>query len=334
ADERNQTLAQERIVGSAMGLAVGPDDLWISNKEQAWRFANVGPRAVGEWSADAVYMPRKGYFLGPCDTHDILANVNFDGRRHELLFVNTNFSCIAAIDDHYNFRPVWKPDFISAIAPGDRCHLNGMGTRDGELAFATLCGRHDTSFGWKQAKDGGGMVVDINRDEVLCQGLSMPHSPRWHDGQLWLLNSGDGDIGYVESGRFVSIGLCPGFARGLCFVGGLAVISISKLRENTFAAGLKIKKRLEEKNIREICGLLIVNPNTGKMVHWLTLEGPVTELYDVAFIPGVHRPFTPGFSHPEMHRALLTLPEEDGLPVILPELRVKLEAGKEKSGLP
>jgi uncharacterized protein (TIGR03032 family) len=321
AGEDDTTTALERIMGAAMGLAVDDKGIWVANKQQVWRFSNIGAQTLGKMTFDAVYMPRKGYFLGPCDTHDILANVTFRGKRHELLFVNTQYSCIAAIDDHYNFRPVWKPDFISTISQGDRCHLNCMCARDGELAYATLCGHSDTTIGWKPMKSNGGCVVDIARGQVICEGLSMPHSPRWHDGRLWLLNSGVGDFGYVDfaTGKFVDIALCPGFARGLSFVGGYAVIGISKLRDNTFASGLSVLGRLEEQHIRQTCGLLVINPMNGQLVHWLTIEGVVSELFDVAFIPGVMRPFTPGFSEPQLHQVLVHGP--DGEFAIIPPLR-------------
>jgi len=298
AGEGGQTHALERTMGAAMGLAVDEQGLWIANQQQVWRFTDAGPQTLGETAFDAVYMPRKGYFLGPCDVHDIIADVSFQGEKHELLFVNTHYSCIAAIDDRYNFRPVWKPDFISAISLGDRCHLNGMCAQDGELAYATLCGRSDTPIGWKEEKSGGGCVIDVRTNQIVCEGLFMPHSPRWHDGRLWLLDSGAGDFGYVDfaSGKFVPVGLCPGFARGLTFVGGYAVIGVSRLRDNTFASGLSVLNRLESQHIQQTCGLLVIDPSTGKLVHWLTLEGVVSELYDVAFLPGLMRPFTPGFS--------------------------------------
>lgn len=313
ADREGRVDALERIMGTAMGLAVDDRGFWIANQQQAWRFADIGPRRLGERDFDAVYMPRKGHFLGPCDAHDVLGNVSFRGRRHELLFANTHYSCVASIDDHHNFRPVWKPDFVSAVSLGDRCHLNGLCARDGELAYVTLCGRSDTTIGWKPTKHGGGCVIDVATDRVVCDGLSMPHSPRWHDGRLWLLNSGTGDFGHVDlaTGGFIPVGLCPGFARGLAFVGGYAVIGLSKLRDNTFAAGLPVLGRLESSHIRQACGLLVVDPATGKLVHWLTIEGPVSELYDVAFLPGRRRPFTPGFSEPTLHRLLVSVPDDE-----------------------
>ena len=315
ADTDSSTIALERIIGSAMGIAVDKDKLWITNKEQAWRFSNVGARTLKlEEDApavayDAVYMPRKGMFLGGCDTHDVLADINYNGKTYELLFVNTNFSCISAIDSHHNFVPVWKPPFISALSPEDRCHLNGMGSRDGKLAYATACGESDTGLGWKPLKNGGGMLIDVQTNEIITTGLSMPHSPRWHDGKVWLLNSGDGEFGYVipEEGTFVPVIDCPGFARGLSIIGDYAVIGLSKLRENTFASGLKIKEKLENLHVAQRCGVMIVDLRTNKMVHWLTIEG-ITELYDVAFLAGVERPFTPGFSYPNLHRQIMNIP--------------------------
>jgi len=312
ADDSDETVAQERIVGSAMGLAIDQNALWISNKEQVWRFSNVGPVTLKDEAWQAVYMPRKGYFIGACDTHDIVPGGTFKGRGYELAFVNTAYSCIASVDPHYGFHPIWKPDFITALSPEDRCHLNGLGTRDGELAYVTLCGRFDTPIGWKAVKNGGGCVIDIRTDEVLCEsGLSMPHSPRWHQDRLWLLNSGDGDFGYLENGRFVPVLLCPGFARGLCFVGDYAVIGLSKLRDNFFSTGMALKSRLEGLGIPQRCGLLVVDLRTGKTVHWLTIEGVVSELYDVAFLPGITRPYTPGFSEPELHRRILHVAKGD-----------------------
>lgn len=306
ADDNAETVAQERIVGSAMGLAVDQNALWISNKEQVWRFANVGPHTIKDEDWQAVYMPRKGYFVGACDTHDIVAGATFKGRGYELAFVNTLYSCIAAVDAHFAFRPIWKPDFITALSPEDRCHLNGMGTRDGELAYATLCGRNDTAIGWKARKNGGGCVVDIRDDQVLCDGLSMPHSPRWHGDRLWLLNSGCGEFGTVDlaGGVFEPVAPCAGFARGLCFVGDYAIIGLSKLRDNTFSSGLPIKEKLERQHVLERCGLMVVDLRSGKVVHWLHIQGVVTELYDVAFLPGITRPYTPGFSEPDLHKGI------------------------------
>lgn len=331
AGDDGQTQALERIVGSAMGMAINQNALWVSNKEQVWRFSNVGEATIKDETWQAVYMPRKGYFLGPCDTHDIVPGATFKGRGYELAFVNTSYSCIAATDPHYGFFPIWKPDFITALSSEDRCHINGMCAVDNELTYVTLCGRYDTPIGWKEVKNGGGCVVNMQNDQVVCEGLSMPHSPRWHNGRLWLLNSGNGDFGYLEDGRFVPLTLCPGFARGLCFVGDYAVIGLSKLRDNFFSTGMALKERLESLHLPQRCGLIVVNLKTGKIDHWLTIEGVVSELYDVAFLPEITRPYTPGFSESELHKGI-THATPNIFPFAAPRQPPESEADAKKNG--
>lgn len=297
ANRLGEVSALERMVGAAMGLAVDPQGFWLANQRQVWRFANIGPKSVGDTHFDAAYLPRKGYFVGPCDVHDILSDVTYQGNRYELLFVNTLYNCIATVDDFYNFRAIWQPDFISAIAEGDRCHLNGMCVRNGELAYATVCAQTDSTGSWRAEKHGGGCVIDLASGKSVCSGLSMPHSPRWHEDRLWLLNSGVGEFGYVDlpTQTFIPVARCPGFARGLTFIGDYAVIGLSKLRESVWSSGLPLPKYLEERHIREMCGLAVIDLRNGQMVHWLRIEGVISELYDVAFLPQVRHPFTPGF---------------------------------------
>lgn len=304
--------ALERVVGTAMGLAVDQEKLWVGNREQIWRFSNTGADDIAGEAYDAIYMPRNGYFVGNSNTHDVLADVSIRGEKFKFLYANTQFSCVATLDEHYTFRPVWTPDFITLLAPQDRCHLNGICARDGELAYATVCGRSDTALGWKGAKSHGGFVMDIASGETVCSGLSMPHSPRWHNGKLWLINSGEAELGYVDfaSGRFQPVALCQGFARGLTFVGDYAVVALSRLRpdKHGLVGEVNLAEKLEEKGFYQRCGLLVIELSTGRLVHWLSIEGPVTELYDVAFLAGIRRPYTPGFREPEQHTWRMQLP--------------------------
>lgn len=304
--------AQERVVGTAMGLAIDRDKLWIGNREQIWRFSNAGAGDIDGRHYDAIYMPRQGYLVGNSNTHDVLADVRFQGKHFEFLYANTQFSCVAAPDAHYTFRPVWVPDFISILAPEDRCHLNGICAQEGELAYATICGRFDTPLGWKGVKSHGGFVVDLRTGATVCEGLSMPHSPRWHDGRLWLINSGEAQLGYVnfETKRLVPVVLCQGFARGIAFVGDHAVVALSRLRptKNGLVGQINLAERLEQHGFYQRCGLLVIHLPTGKLDHWLSIEGQVTETYDVAFLPGIRRPYTPGFREPEQHRWRTHLP--------------------------
>ena len=308
--------AQERTVGTAMGLAIDCDKLWVGNREQIWRFSNAGPDTIDGEPYDAVYMPRRGYLVGNSNTHDVLADVRFRGQSFEFLYANTQFSCIAALDAHHSFRPVWVPDFVSALVPEDRCHLNGICAVGDELAYATICGRYDHALGWKGVKTRGGFVVDVRSGELVCEGLSMPHSPRWHKGRLWLINSGEAQFGHVDMAtrQFVPLATCHGFGRGLTFVAvdgrDYAVIALSRLRPSKegLVGQINLAQKLEAQGLYQRCGLLVFDLEAGRLAHWLTIEGVVTELYDVAFLPGIRRPYTPGFREPALHRSHISMP--------------------------
>ncbi len=301
----------DRAVGTAMGLAIDQNRLWFAARDQVWRFSNVGPASLAGANYQAVYMPRSGYMIGNSDAHDVLADVSFRGRHYDFLYANTEFSCIAAPDEHYSFVPVWKPDFISALAAEDRCHLNGICDRDGELRYASICGKSDTALGWKLKQTGGGFIIDLKTDEIVCEGLSMPHSPRWHQGKLWVLNSGEGEMGYVdfETRRLVVVSHCTGFARGLCFVGNMAVVGLSKLRpESIDFPGTNLASNLKERKTPQRTGLQIFNTATGDLSHWVAMQGSITELYDIVFLPKISRPYSPGFREPQLHQHMINIP--------------------------
>jgi uncharacterized protein (TIGR03032 family) len=134
----------------------------------------------------------------------------------------------------------------------------------------------------------------------------MPHSPRWHDGRLYVLHSGVGEFGVIniESGKFEPICFCPGYARGLAIAGNFAVIGLSTCRENRTFSGLPLDDALAAKSVQPRCGLLIVDLRTGDIAHSLTIEGIVRELYDVAVLPGAMMPSALGFKTEEIRRTI------------------------------
>lgn len=289
----------ERTFERAMGLWAEKSRLWLGAAFQVWRFENVLEPGVLHDGYDALYVPRVGYTTGDLDVHDVARDA--DGN---VLMVNTAYNCIAALSERHGFRMAWKPTFISAIAPGDRCHLNGMALVDGHLAFATAASRSDVLAGWRDHRRGGGVVIDVATHEVIAEGLSMPHSPRWHQGRLWLLNAGTGHLGYLDpaSGAFTEVAFCPGFARGLAFAGDYAVVALSKPRGNATFEGLDLQANLEAHSAMAQCGLHVVNLTTGNAEQWVRVEGFADELYDVAVLPGVARPMALGFQSDEIRR--------------------------------
>ena len=139
----------------------------------------------------------------------------------ELWFVSTRFSCLATLSPDYSFVPRWRPPFISALAAEDRCHLNGLALVDGQAKYVTALGETDTADGWRANKPQGGCFIDVASGAVVSRGLSMPHSPRWHDGRLWVLESGTGRLVLIDpaSGQRETVAELPGFARGLALSG-------------------------------------------------------------------------------------------------------------------
>jgi uncharacterized protein (TIGR03032 family) len=299
----------ERSFPRCMGLAVTDDgrSMLLATRHQIIRFDNVVAAGTGSGSGpgldshDAVYAPHATWITGDLDVHDVAFG---EGKRP--LFVNTLFGCVASVSDGHSFRPIWQPPFLSKLAPEDRCHLNGMAMRDGKPAFATMVARADVADGWRDHRAGGGLVYDIEANEPVLTGLSMPHSPRWHDGRLWLLNSGAGEFGYLDAatGTFQAVAFCPGYARGLSFVGAYAVIGLSLARENRTFQGLPLDGALSSRGAEARCGLLVIDTRNGDTVEWVRIEGVVRELFDVAVLPGVRNPAAIGFLGDEINRVV------------------------------
>jgi uncharacterized protein (TIGR03032 family) len=293
--------AFERSFEQAMGLCVKNNSLYLATLYQLWRLENVLPKGGDYQGYDAVYTPQMSCVTGHLDVHDIAVDSQ-DG----LLFVNTLFSCVAEASPTHSFKPVWQPDFISALQPEDRCHLNGMAMQSDKPAYVTAVARSDTPEGWRERRADGGIVIDVQQNRIIAEGLSMPHSPRWHDGALWLLNSGRGELLRLNAatGTHEMICFCPGYARGLAINGDYAIIGLSKPRVNSAFDALPLCEILERHHEKAMCGLLIVNLKSGLIEHRLKLEGLISEIYDVAALPGVTRPMALGLKTPEIQKMI------------------------------
>jgi uncharacterized protein (TIGR03032 family) len=267
-----------------MGVAVRPGGLAIGTKTQVQVFQNqaaLSPRLDPPGRHDAVYVPREAHSTGDIAIHDLA------WAGEELWAVNTRFSCLATFDQTHSFVPRWRPPFVSALAPEDRCHLNGMALVDGEVRFVTALGVSDEAGGWRDRKVDGGVLLHVPSGEVLLSGLCMPHSPRWHDGRLWLLESGHGAIHEVDpaTGEKTEVVRVPGFTRGLSFAGPFAFVGLSQVRESLFE-GIPLKAD----GVARSCGVWVIDLRTGQTVGYLRFEGIVQELYEVALLPGQRWP--------------------------------------------
>lgn len=289
-----------RHIERPMGIACDRARLAVAGLTQITTFVD-GHHGTPSEGADPVYVPQIAHFTGDLDVHDLA----FDGAG-DIVFVNTLFSCLSAVSATHSFRPVFQPRFVSRLAAEDRCHLNGLAMRDGEPAFVTAAARSDVAGGWREHRRDGGVVVDVPSGEIVAHGLSMPHSPRWFDGRLWILNAGSGEIGTVEpaTGAFTPVAFCPGYLRGMTFVDRFAIVGVSQPRENRTFGGLALQERLEREGVSPRCGLFVVDTATGDVVHWLRVGGVVTELFDIAVIPRARQPQMIGFRSDEIRRVI------------------------------
>lgn len=301
----------ERTLNRATGLWVSPDarTLFLGTVFQIWRFDDALAAGHRQQDYDRLFVPQAAVTTGDLEIHDVV----FD-RKGRILFVNTLFSCLATVSETHSFAPLWRPPFISTLAPEDRCHLNGLALRDGEAAFVTAFSSSDAAEGWRDQRPDGGVVVDIRAGKVVLSGLSMPHSPRWYDGRLWLLESGSGWFGYadLDQGRFERVAFCPGYARGLTFHGPFAIIGLSGPRLNRPFSGLPLEDELAARDVPPRCGIMAVDLRTGEAFQWVRIQGVVSELYDVAVLPGTRRPMAIGLRTDEIRR-LFTMDEPEPL---------------------
>jgi uncharacterized protein (TIGR03032 family) len=295
-----------------MGLAVDGPRIALGARNQIWRFRDapdIAPRVEPAGQHDACFLPRSCHVTGDIGVHEMA------WAGEELWIVNTRFSCLCTLDPDYSFVPRWRPPFISALAADDRCHLNGLAIGDGERGvlvprYVTALGETDTAGGWRAHKPQGGCVIDVPTGAVLVRGLSMPHSPRWHDGWLWLLESGTGRLVLADlaKGRWHAVADLPGFARGLAFAGPYAFVGLSKIRPTSAMDGVPLAERRDQLK----CGVAVVDLRTGQAVALLEFQSAVEEIFDVKLLPGLHFPEVVGFQKEAVHHTFVVPAEATG----------------------
>lgn len=278
--------ASSRTFERCMGLAYADDALYVAGLCQIYKFVDAARyQPVGgmyEGAYDSLFVPQVSYFTGDVDAHDLAV-----GKNGRLIFVNTLFNCLAEISDRHSLKPIWQPPFIDRLAAEDRCHLNGVALVDGLPRYVTAVADTNIADGWRDHRRDGGIVIDTNENEIVLSGLSMPHTPRVRDNALWIHNSGTGYFGRVDpqKGSFEPLTFCPGYLRGLDFVGKYAVVGLSKPRKNRTFSGLALDDNLKKHKIEARCGLYVIDLETGDVVHWVRIEGMISELYDVVVLP-------------------------------------------------
>ena len=286
-----------------MGVAIGQDKIAIG-AGSAIHFLNSNHAAASNvkpaGSHDGCFVPHTSRHTGKILVHDL--GWGTDG----LWVVNTLFSCLCTLDETHSFVPRWKPSFISQLADEDRCHLNGMAMEFGQPRFVSVLAQSDTAAGWRADKARSGCLIDVQSGETLASGLCMPHSPRIRNGELFVLNSGHGNLSRVDrsTGQLDPIESVPGYTRGLAFHGQFAFVGLSRIRETNVFGGLPISEHRDEL----CCGVAVIDMTTGKTVATFRFLSGVEEIFAVDVIPGFVNLAVGGANHAEKQNEIWIVP--------------------------
>lgn len=256
-------------------LEKDPDEMRALKKKRAMELGEVK-------KADALYLSRASLTTGMINIHDIAWG------DEGLWVVNSTFSCLATLSPDHSFVARWRPPFITELVPEDRCHLNGMAMQDGKPKYVTTFNTFNSRDSWVSNPSHNGTLIDVETGEILLDGLIMPHSPRVHNGKVYLCESGTGKVLEYDPGtrEVAEVITLQGFPRGLNFYGPLMFVGLSKVRASDIKHPTPLSRKCEE----TFCGVWVVNLEENREVAHMKFTGDVDQVYDIAMVPGANMP--------------------------------------------
>jgi len=151
--------------------------------------------------------------------------------------------------------------------------------------------------------DQRGVIFSGATREPMAWGLTRPHSARLFRGRVWVDNSGYGELGFVEGGRFRAVTRFPGWLRGLSFCRGIAFVGTSRVipRFRSYAPGLEAA--------RSSCGVHAVDASTGRPMGSIVWPAG-NQVFGLDWLPARRTgglPFTAGPGRTRDEKALRAL---------------------------
>jgi uncharacterized protein (TIGR03032 family) len=143
-----------------------------------------------------------------------------------------------------------------------------------------------------------GVIFSGRTRERLVSGLTRPHSARLHRGELWVDNSGYGEVGVADAGGFQAVARLPGWTRGLAFHGDVALVGTSRVipRFHMYAPGLDLD--------RSVCGVHALDARSGELLGSLVWPDG-NQIFAVEAVP---RKLTSGFARGDLRELYYNLP--------------------------
>ena len=294
-----------RNMDQPMGMAVNKNKLAVACMHDTFILAH-DPRLGASYprqpnTYDTMFMPRQQFYSGTLHLHDI-GWQNDDS----LVAVNTLFSCLCRVDGEHSFTPIWKPSFITELAPEDRCHLNGMAMVGGRPKYVTAFGATNNKDDWREHKYEAGIIVDVDSGEIIAKNLPMPHSPRVFDGELYVLLSATGELAHIDvkTGTYEVVKKFNGYVRGMDKIGDYLFVCMSKIRKSHTFSDSEYAKRNDYQ-----AGFEMIHLPTGGTISQLKFHRSCDEIYDICVLPGLKRPGITGILDGN-YRMALSMPDD------------------------
>ncbi|HWY10130.1 MAG TPA: TIGR03032 family protein [Bacteroidia bacterium] len=281
------------ILGDKMILATKDEILYFENSKE---LAKYYPNKKDTY--DALFLPRTAFYSGRVDMHDVAMGTE------GIWAINTSFSCLCQVTGNFNFIPRWQPKFISKLVSEDRCHLNGLVMINGKPKYVTALSTADEPQGWRDNIVNGGVLIDVETNEIILDKLAMPHSPLMYKDELYMLLSASGELIKVniKEKKYKVLKKLEGFCRGMDVCGDYIFVAMSKLRKNssTFA-----KLPFAEK--ADAAGIKVIHIPTMALVGELSYQASVDEIYALKILKDTIRPNILNTVNP-LHKYSLSIP--------------------------
>ncbi|MDA3927524.1 MAG: TIGR03032 family protein [Prolixibacteraceae bacterium] len=305
-NEENNIVQFLRNFEHPTGLAIKDDFLAVASRSDLQLFRTnhkLAKSFPGDKNKfDQIFLPKLTYHCGNVDLHDI-AFVN-----EKIIGISTAYSCLLEFSDSYSFNPIWKPDFITDLKNEDRCHLNGLAIKNGEIVALTALGKTNYKEGWRKNKVNGGVLIDYKTKEILLDQLGAPHSPTISGNEIFIALSATGEIlkYNMDTKEHCIIANLAGYVRGIKIIDDYIFVGLSKLRNKSLDV---IDFPVAKKQLS--CGIYILSKKTGNTIAHLHFEKDVNEIYSIQLFknskntilfsntnePWKYSTDTPNFSH-------------------------------------
>ena len=129
--------------------------------------------------------------------------------------------------------------------------------------------------------DGRGVIFSGATREPVVRGLTRPHSARLRARELWVDNSGYGEVGVAADGRFQPVARLPGWTRGLSFCRDVCFVGTSRVipRFRHYAPGITERE--------SVCGVHAIDARSGRVLGRLVWPAG-SQIFAVEWVPASH----------------------------------------------